>query len=224
MTIPLSCQIPVGLKRGNKGPGVRILQEWLCLAGHLVTIDGDFGPATERALSAETLRPPVVTEEIARALTRPMSRAIAATGSVLDIARAHLAEHPREVGGQNRGPWCRLYSGENGEGRPWCADFAAHVATQAKDVWAHRISPSCDVIATRAKAEGRFSSEKPTVGGLFLVRKSSTDWTHTGFVTEVGDGWVRTIEANTNDEGSREGHEACARTRGVSKLDFVRLG
>ena len=60
-------------------------------------------------------------------------------------------------------------------------------------------------------------------GDIFLNRKTSTDWTHTGIVTEVGDGWFRTIEGNTNDEGSREGYEACARTRGFKGRDFVCL-
>jgi hypothetical protein len=32
---------------------------------------------------------------------------------------------------------------------------------------------------------------------------------------------MSTIEGNTNDEGSREGHEVCARTRGYDGEDFV---
>jgi hypothetical protein len=41
---------------------------------------------------------------------------------------------------------------------------------------------------------------------------------HTGFVVEVlSNGNLKTIEGNTNDEGSREGYEVCYRTRKQSK-------
>ncbi len=220
VALPTSCTVPIGLKRGDRDAGVRVLQEWLTLGGSPVTIDGDFGPATERALRVK-FGLSQVNGMIADALVEDMSDALAAKGSVLDVARAHLAQHPREVGGPNRGPWCRLYSGDSGEGRPWCGDFVTFVVKQA-GVDTSVLSPSCDVIASRAKAAGRLSSV-PTVGGIFLVRSAPGDWTHTGIVTAAGPGWVTTIEGNTNDQGSREGFEVCARTRGVGKLDFVRL-
>ena len=37
-------------KRGSKGGKVRLIQEWLCLHGFHIVIDGDFGPATDRAV------------------------------------------------------------------------------------------------------------------------------------------------------------------------------
>jgi hypothetical protein len=43
-------------------------------------------------------------------------------------------------------------------------------------------------------------------------------------VMDAGPGWISTWEGNANDEGGREGHEVCSRTRGISRLDFVRLG
>lgn len=220
VALPTSCTVPIGLKRGSAGPDAKILQEWLTLGGYPVTIDGDFGPATERALRGRFERVQV-DARMQYTLVEGMNDALAATGSIVEVARTHLAQHPREVGGPNRGPWCRLYSGDSGEGRPWCGDFVTFVVKQAK-VDASGLSPSCDVIASRAKAAGRLSSV-PTVGGVFLVRSAPGDWTHTGIVTGAGPGWVTTIEGNTNDQGSREGFEVCARTRGVGKLDFVRL-
>jgi hypothetical protein len=224
--IPPHARIPAGLARNAKGDGVRHLQEWLWLAGHRIAIDGDFGPATERALSL-VLRefgggPPIVDSLIAAHLTSPMHRALSARGSLLDIARAYLTEHPREVGGQNRGPWVRTFC-DGVEGRAWCGYAVRHLARQAGEPWAERISPSCDVTAARALHDGRWSST-PIVGGLFLVRRTAVDWTHMGIVLDAGPGWISTWEGNANDEGSREGHEVCSRTRGLGRLDFVRLG
>ena len=55
------------------------------------------------------------------------------------------------------------------------------------------------------------------------VRRTSTDWTHTGLVTAFGDELFHTVEGNTNDEGSREGYEVCARMRGYGSKDFIML-
>jgi hypothetical protein len=223
-------RIPTGLARGATGEGVEHLQEWLTLAGYPLLIDGDFGPATERALVAwrDSVHAPIcgdpgaVSAVDAATLTAPLWRALSARGSIPHIARAYLAEHPREVGGQNRGPWVRTFC-DGREGEPWCGFAARHIARQAGDPWAERISPSCDVTAARALHDGRWSST-PTVGGLFLVRRTPTDWTHMGIVLDAGPGWISTWEGNANDEGGREGHEVCGRTRGVGRLDFVRLG
>jgi hypothetical protein len=227
--IPDHSRIPPGLKRGDNGPTVRVLQEHLTLAGHPLLIDGDFGPATERALMLAT-RYIFGGQKITDAatnfdLTQPMYRALSATGSILTIARAYLTEHPREVGGNNRGPWVRTFTdGFDGPAYLWCAYFMRHLSRQAGEPWAERISSRCDTIGARAKADGRFSTT-PHVGGLFLVRRDGAPgWRHTGLVTDAGPGWVTTIEGNANDEGTREGHEVCSRTRGLSRLDFVKLG
>jgi hypothetical protein len=230
--IPDHSRIPTGLHRGDNGPAVRILQEHLTLAGYPLLIDGDFGPATERALAAwrrmafgatSVLGP--VDKADAAALVFPMLRALSARGPLLTIARAYLIEHPREVGGNNRGPWVRTFcDGFDGPAYLWCAYFMRHLSRQAGEPWAERISPRCDTIGARAKADGRFSST-PHVGGLFLVRRDGAPgWRHTGLVTDAGPGWVTTIEGNANDEGGREGHEVCSRTRGIGRLDFVRMG
>ncbi len=67
------------------------------------------------------------------------------------------------------------------------------------------------------------AADKLPPGTVFLNRRVSSDWTHTGFVVEARGETFATIEGNTNDEGSREGYEVCARTRGYAKKDFVRL-
>ncbi len=62
-----------------------------------------------------------------------------------------------------------------------------------------------------------------TPGSFFLNRRTPDDWTHVGIVTEAADGSFKTIEGNTNDEGSREGYEVCARNRGYKKRDFIQI-
>ena len=154
IALPPSCRIPTGLKRGDTGRGTSCLQEWLTLAGHRVAIDTDFGPATERALMAFG-GAPALDPFVAERLLAPMSRALAAEGSLLDIAHAHLAGHPREVGGANRGPWVRLYCGD-GEGLPWCAFAARFLARQAGDPWAERISPHLNLKEPRSPSLRKF--------------------------------------------------------------------
>jgi hypothetical protein len=232
---------------GNRGNAVRRVQEWLNLHGFGIAIDEAFGPVTERAVSqfqthSGLAATGVVDATTYAAMVAPMTQVLrqrlnmsVGTGdAVLDYARAHLAVHPREVGGQNRGPWVRLYMlGSEGEAFPWCAGFVTFLIEQAcqsmlidKPIAG---SGSCDSLAAQAKAAGRFLPESQVVaanlpaGSIFLVRRTDTDWTHTGLVTG-GDGVAfDTIEGNTNDDGVREGFEVCARSRGYAGKDFILL-
>ncbi|WP_232830455.1 peptidoglycan-binding protein [Oceanicella sp. SM1341] len=192
-----------------------------------------------------------VDERVWAALTAPMHRALARPElpegagiyeAALSVARLHLAEHPVEfvVRGQgNCGPWVRLYMhGREGDDQPWCAGFVSHVLAQA----GHALGLGApiprqvgvDALVADAKASGRFVAEaelgsadhragRLRPGALFCVRASAADWTHVGFVTEIAPDSFATIEGNTNDEGSREGFEVCARSRGWPGRDFVLL-
>lgn len=184
------------------------------------------------------------------ALTTPMREALAPVtvggddtfyDVVLRVAERHLAVRPVEFnvrGDGNRGPWVRLYMlGEEGAGQPWCAGFVSHVVAQAALAMGceapMRRQVGVDALVADAKTDGRFVAgagltradrvERLRPGCLFVVRKSARDWTHVGFVTEVGADRFATIEGNTNDEGHREGVEVCARTRGYAARDFVML-
>jgi hypothetical protein len=55
------------------------------------------------------------------------------------------------------------------------------------------------------------------------VRKTASDWTHTGIVVEVGPEGFKTIEGNTNDEGVSNGFEVCMRSRSYKDKDFILL-
>lgn len=235
------------IARGASGRQARLVQEWLSLQGVGVAIDSSFGAATEagvKAFQARSGLPPSGTVDRAtfEALLAPLRAALApiAPGGmdlgalVTAYAKQHLAQAPREVGGQNRGPWVRLYMrGSEGPDALWCAGFVSYVLQQASETltqpppipW----TVSCDQLASTAKQRNRFVAEagvaaaqlKP--GAIFLNRAHPGDWDHTGIVIEPGPTTFRTIEGNTNDAGEREGYEVCGRIRGYTNKDFVRI-
>lgn len=233
-------------RKGRKGKKVRFIQGLLCLHGYNISVDGIFGPATDYALREFQKREKLVVDGIVfqktfEKLISPMLNAmkeIPPNGRslgelVVAYAEQHLKEHPREVGGQNMGPWVKLYmNGNEGPQWPWCAGFACFILKQACKCLnvplPIKSSFSCDTLAANAKEKGIFLSEADvrrgeilTPGSFFLVRRTSTDWVHTGIVTGVEDDIFHTVEGNTNDEGSREGYEVCKRVRGYPKKDFV---
>jgi putative peptidoglycan binding protein len=235
-------------RRGDKQGQVRLIQEWLCLQGQHIKIDGDFGPATEAAVKGwqtqqqlpasggvdgATFDRLVAPMRAALAPLEPQGRSLGQL--VVAYAQQHLQQHPREIGGQNKGPWVRLYmDGHEGEEWPWCAGFACFCLKQACRSLGVSLpivpSFSCDSLAASAKERRIFLQEpsvtdrtKITPGGFFLVRRTSTDWTHMGIVVHAEREIHQTIEGNTNDDGSHEGYEVCARTRGYANIDFVRM-
>ncbi len=230
------------LQKGDKKGQVKLVQEWLYLNDERVAIDADFGSATESAVrdfQAKSNLPitGIVDETTFNSLILPMDKALTPISPdgkslgelVVAYAKQHLNQHPREVGGQNRGPWVRLYMNSNeGEQWAWCAGFTCFCLKQAcesmKRTLPFKTTFSCDSLAAFAKDKRLFvDSNKAGPGSFFLVRRTDTDWTHTGIVLEVNNETIKTIEGNTNDEGSREGYEVCARTRGLKKMDFVKI-
>jgi hypothetical protein len=250
-------------KRGRRGETVRLIQEWLCLNLFDVMIDGQFGFATEQAVKdfqgASGVLPVTgeVDPETYAMLIRPMTEAMrpihapagAAFGQmVAAYAMQHLKQHAREVGGQNRGPWVRLYL--HGSQRPrdpklpagadaWCAGFVSTMIAQAASSLGLELPldyhSNCNKLAEEAKARGRFVTGERAVrnpkrvptGSLLLIRKAGKKdrWHHTGVVTQAMERFVRTIEGNsaysTDDEPS--GHEVCRQLRSYGNLDFIVL-
>ncbi len=232
--------------RGDRGKKVRRVQEWLSLRGYGLVVDGDFGAATDFAVREFQEREglPVtghVDETTFGSLARPIREIVDARPSsgnlgsrMVFYARRHVRAHPREIGGQNRGPWVRHYmDGNEGPDWPWCAGFVCTVMRQACDSLGVQPpivpSVSCDTLAASGKTEQRFIPGTPANrthvrrGDLFLVRRTSTDWTHVGIVVKTAPDVMLTIEGNTNDVGDREGYEACQRIRGYSGKDFISL-
>ncbi|WP_299917443.1 peptidoglycan-binding domain-containing protein [uncultured Roseobacter sp.] len=236
---------PGNIASGKRGTAARRVQEWLCLHNHQVSIDADFGGVTKDAVqdfqSASRLPVTGVVDEathnkfvapMLRTLSPKIKKNMSYSDTVIAYAKAHLKEHPLEVGGANRGPWVRMYMKGN-EGKPWawCAGFTTFCMQQACEMlnlpMPIKGSFSCDSLAAQAKSAGLFLRERDATastvpaGSLFLVRRTSTDWTHVGLVTKAEASSFQTLEGNTNDDGDREGYEVCARRRGYGKKDFV---
>jgi hypothetical protein len=236
---------------GTKGLMARRVQEWLNLHGLGLDIDGDFGNITKKKVAefqevSGLPRSGGVDDKTYEVLSEPLKRTLIklpvddgeTLGSLtLKYAQLHLQEHPRETGGQNCGPWVRLYmKGNEGQQWPWCAGFVTFALKQASQALGVS-SPvsgsfSCDSFASQGKAASCFVNESElsngsvdpeslSVASAFLVRRTSSDWTHTGFVTRFDEDSFETIEGNTNDDGDREGYEVCSRTRGYGSKDFI---
>lgn len=242
---------------GAKNTTVRRIQEWLNFHQCRTVIDGAFGPATAACVKEFQQRAslPVsgrVNAATWTALVQPMRSALEAPANIESlsvaaaigaVARQHLQQHPVEIGGQNQGPWVRLYcEGNDGRDWAWCAGFVSFIMLQAHFYQGAKPpikgSVSCDSLAAQAKNAARFVTGRSVARGtvpwdalgescIFLRRRTATDWTHAGFaLTSSGKPnalTFHTIEGNTNDEGSREGYEACQRIRGLGSgnYDFV---
>ena len=233
-------------KKGNKGKKVKLIQEWLCLHGFHIMVDGIFGPATDYAVRQFQKRERldvdgIVGEKTFGRLIQPMTNALMPLPKdekslgqmVVAYAEQHWKQHPLEIGGQNKGPWVRLYmEGNEGSEWSWCAGFGCFILKQAcqnLDVpLPIHTSFSCDVLAASAKEKGIFLGESRITdktqispGTFFLSRKTPADWTHTGIVIQAENEVFHTIEGNTNDNGHHEGYEVCKRIRGYKNKDFI---
>jgi len=245
-------QLERPLKRGSRHKQVRCVQEWLCYHDFKTGVDQNYGPATEKQVAnfqhknrlsetgdVDEATYTALVSPILHALTPIQRRFTGFADAVLAYAGKHLALRPVEIGGQNKGPWVRLYmNGNEGNDYPWCAGFVSFILKQASAGSAYpmpiRGSWSCDSLAAQAREVGVFVGEQDLKRGttaredlspvsIFLCRRTVTDWRHTGFATGFADETFDTIEGNTNDEGHREGYEACARVRAYANKDFIRL-
>jgi hypothetical protein len=241
------------IQKGARGMKARRVQEWVTFHEFATPIDADFGPATENSVQrfqeANSLPATgVVDESTWNQLVAPLARALAplpindddTLGKILlRVAQQHLEQHPLELGGQNRGIWVRLYMGGNdGHEWQWCAGFVTFLLKQACSLLERSMpipgSYSCDSLAYQAREAGLYVRgthlENGTVSWselgdaqLFLVRRTSTDWTHAGLSFNGVLDTFSTIEGNTNDEGSNAGYEVCQRVRGIGSKDFIRI-
>jgi hypothetical protein len=239
-------------KIGDNGNKVKVIQEWLNFHKLGLVSDGDFGPVTEKVVKEFQKKiglevDGIVNMETFNELIKPALRALTpievgdkSYGElVVAYAHQHLKEHPVEIGGNNRGPWVRMYmTGNEGSSWAWCAGFATFILKQASvnSMFDMPVDTtfSCDELANEGKDNGLFVEGKKVINGsidynempigsIFLVRKVPGDWTHTGIAIEFDSTGVKTIEGNTNDEGSSEGYEVCLRNRAYKNLDFVKV-
>ena len=227
------------------------IQELCNHHGERVVVDGDFGAATEdavKAIQAKAGGSPtgIVDEATWTMLVWPFVRALriprypegmkgSFAHTAYHIAHTHLAENPHEIGGQNRGPWVKLYmSGNHGAQYPWCAGFVSFVLHQTALALGQTppigYTWSCDEMAGMAQKAGLWVPEgsKRMEGSgmhIFLVRsaRNAEDWTHTGFGFSFRSDTFKTVEGNGNALGGREGLEVVQLHRSYGRKDFIYL-
>jgi hypothetical protein len=134
----------------------------------------------------------------------------------------------KEATNHNDGRWVEAILRLVGQtkGAPWCAGFVClvlDIAFAGKNPLPK--TASCDELLKFAQKKGWLYDE-PTVGDVFLLMRTPTDAIHTGFVTAVGQLSVKTVEGNTNTDGSPDGWAVFPRERnkkGKLWLKFIRI-
>ncbi|VXC35928.1 Peptidoglycan-binding protein [Flavobacterium sp. 9AF] len=234
----------------NTKKEVEKIQSWLTLfaiqnpnAGTATGIDGDFGPATEKAVMnfQKTLglnQTGIVDNILFEKLCLPLKNAFETpiVGNnlrelIVNAAKNHAQNNPFELiikGQSNTGPWVRAYmDGNEGSSWYWCMGFAQTIIDQAASIQGKNfkslmpLSYSCDTIGTTGLQKNiltRYQAARtnPTLikpGDLFLLQKSTYDWYHTGIVIKVQGDIIETIEGNTNNDGSSNGNAVLNRIR-----------
>ncbi|MFO1080244.1 MAG: peptidoglycan-binding protein [Reyranellaceae bacterium] len=241
-------------KTAAEKKAVRRLQEWLHIHHFPTPIDGGFGDSTSDQLKAfQTAKGRSATGQLDPAtwvlLTAPMRQALAKVelpagaaleDAVVAIARQHAAQQPIEVGGNNCGPWVRLYmQGREGASQAWCAGFVCFVVAQAvRDLGLAKLPFKRQVwvpsLAEDAQGGGRFiaagdvktppeRASKLQPGQIFVIKGSDPKWTHTGFVLAVNDKTFDTIEGNVGGDSGINGPNAKQGNYAFGDKDFLRL-
>ncbi|MEO6203178.1 MAG: peptidoglycan-binding protein [Nitrospirales bacterium] len=162
-------ELKSSVKKWTRGMAVRRVQEWLQFHGFGLVIDEDFGGVTkkkvqqfqeDRGLGTSGMVNAATFQELVAPLVQVLTPISAANHTfptmVIEYAQAHLAQHPLEVGGQNRGRWVRVYmKGHDGAEFPWCAGFVTFILKQAAETLEITMpiqgSTSCDSLAAKGK-------------------------------------------------------------------------
>lgn len=243
MTQPI-LSIDSTISRNSKDKGtVKLIQEWLNFHNYDIgSIDGDYGAATELAVIkfqevSDLPNTGSVDPETFNKLVEPMAYSLefcentcsndedALRELTLKYANKHANLPAREIGGDNKGPWVRMYL--DGLEDKWCAGFVNFCIGQAtKELGLDRPVKktfSCDEVAASGKQEGLFISEndsnkfdKIKPGSIFLIRKSATDWTHVGFVWKVNKDNNRFISIEGNGDP-----KVISRVHSFTNMDFI---
>lgn len=149
----------------------------------------------------------------------------------VDIARKYIGTEEQPIG-SNRGPLIdRWNTNVNAPiGSFWCASFVSGVALEWENKsgldWPICFSADCDVWLAVAKKYG-ILQRSPQAGDLMLLVKTLSngrqDAFHIGIVEGVDENGIwKSIEGNSNNDGSRNGYEVAHRSLyGNRKKDLV---
>lgn len=245
-SVKVELAFPGDIGVGAEGMEVKRVQEWLTFHKTGTLIDSEYGSATAAAVkkfqSACNLGVTGTVDEATwEQLTAPMRKLLAeGTGNgfrarVTSLAKQHLAVRPVELGGDNCGPWVRMYmGGEDGVTNLWCAGFVSFILRQAAAELGRPIpirgSRGCDKLYKQAKAAELLVTEANLEAGanwsdlgsvyIFLSRKSPGNWDHTGFGFGGSVEAFDTIEGNGTSTGGHS-YEVCSRSRSGVNRDFI---
>ena len=148
-------------------------------------------------------------------------------------AHLNLGVHEKPKG-SNWGPEIEQYLASCGihEAAPWCAAFvrfrivhaAAELGVETQWISGEDAASSTHVYTWAKK--NSLILDKPVDGCVFVVRTDpdSEEFHHTALVETVEDGMVKTLEGNSNSDGSAEGYEVVAHQRPVNgHLVFIKI-
>lgn len=139
---------------------------------------------------------------------------------VLDVAISQIGveENPK---GSNWGEDIKKYLKSVGIGFPasWCMAFVYWCYKEAaeKNNLYNPFIRSGGVLNVWRKTAEQFKHTEPIISSVFIMDYGK-GLGHTGFVENIEEDIIHTIEGNTNDEGSREGYEVCRRQRQKDKI------
>lgn len=224
------------LKQGDTGSEVKLVQEWLNLRGHELTITSLFGAATEAAVldfcAAQDVDPqPFVDPPLFLRLINPMLLALApvpagqgVSDTLVAVAERQLSQSPREVGGTSCGPWFRLYmKGKEGAAQAWAAGFVSFCLERACDSVGAGLPFATSTAAVEleeaARRNGRYSAD-----GAFWVRPGDLFVTHSPREREaVHTGVVRAIDPQGFDTIEVDRDRLTSKRRPLVGCDFLSI-
>jgi len=145
--------------------------------------------------------------------------------TTLAVAEHELRAGIREVGGANRGRRVSEYLAEANvlEPAPWCAAYVNWCARNAARIM--RCQSPLETVPIQAYVQSHYlwarehnlfvPHSQALPGDLFILWYSKLGrWGHVGLVREpLGTLRFRTVEGNTNSEGSREGDAVASKIR-----------
>lgn len=170
--------------------------------------------------SVRPLEPVVIRDTIYKTVYIEVSPERSKAQIYTDTLRSYLGT--REATGKNDGPVVEKFTREAcNMGRvAWCAAFVAYglkvngIEIPECACWSPCMVPENKIVWRRGD-EGRL--QEGLIFGLYFKSKGRV--AHVGAVLEdFGDGWVKTIEGNTDSAGSREGNGVFIRLRHKSQI------
>jgi len=141
--------------------------------------------------------------------------------AILNIARGHT--WVVEEGGSNTGQAVNAILARVGlkPGQPWCAAFVSYVGWLLfREQWPLPLTGGCTALDEAAQKDDALRAI-PQTGQVFVLWSAKLGrYHHCGFIwDQLSNGQWRTVEGNTNTDGSPDGTGVYVRQRSFAPLD-----